>query len=556
MLEHLDIKHFVVVDSLSLECQNGFIAITGETGAGKSVWVDALCLALGHRAEGQMIRTGHDRATITATFNITNNSDAQTWLANHDIENEDNQCILQRTLTTEGRSRATINGTPCPLNLIRDLAPLLIQIHSQQLQRSLLKADYQRQTVDSYAQNSDILYSINSVYERWLAVQSEIDVLNSKLPNREQQLELLTYQLNELEQLNLQTNEWNTLSEQHQKLHQAKHIKSSIQQALSLTSTHEEHAADSLIQQAQQHLSQLSFQDKSMDNIQTLLNTANIHLQEAIQELQQYYQSVDIPVDEIDSLDQRLSWIHELARKHHTTPEQLEAVHASLQHKVNELEHIDDTLCELNNTLNMITAEYHTLANTLTQRRQSAAKTLSKAMTAHMQTLAMEGGEFHISLQTDTNKISIHGHENIAFTVSTNPGSPKGAIQHVASGGELSRLSLALHILLADQQHTPTMIFDEVDTGISGKTASIVGSALKKLGEKTQVLCITHLPQVAALAQHHYVVSKQKDSSNTTASISSLNKKQRIDEIARLMGGKSITQATKVGAEELLDISI
>lgn len=544
----------MVVDSLSLECQNGFIAITGETGAGKSVWVDALCLALGHRAEGQMIRPNHDRATITATFNISNNSDAQTWLADNDIDTEDNQCILQRTLTTEGRSRATINGMPCPLNLIRELAPLLIQIHSQQLQRALLKTDYQRQAVDSYAQNKEILHSLHSVYQRWLAIQSDIELLNSKLPNREQQLELLTYQLNELDQLNLQINEWNTLSEQHQKLHQAKHIKSSIQQALSLTSTNEEHAADSLIQQAQQHLSQLSFQDKSMDNIQTLLNTANIHLQEAIQELQQYYQSVDIPVDEIDMLDQRLSWIHELARKHHTTPEQLDAVRASLQHKVNELEHIDDTLCELMKTLDIITTEYHTLADTLTQRRRSAANTLSKAMTTHMQTLAMEGGEFQIHLQTDTDKISIHGHENIVFTVSTNPGSPKGAIQQVASGGELSRLSLALHILLADQQHTPTMIFDEVDTGISGKTASIVGNALQQLGRQTQVLCITHLPQVAALAQHHYLVSKQKDTHTTTATITQLEIDQRVNEIARLMGGTSITEVTKSGAKELLGI--
>ncbi len=554
MLEHLDIKNFLVVESLSLECDPGFLAITGETGAGKSVWVDALCLALGQRVEGNPIRQDCDRATITASFDISTNRAAKQWLQQQAIDHDDNQCILRRVISRDGRSRATINGIPCSLNTIRELAPLLIQIHSQQLQRSLVKPDYQRKIVDAYANNEKILIELNDIYQQWLLLNSELDTLNRKLPDREQQLELLHYQLNELEQLNLQPNEWQTLSEQHHKLHQAQHIKGTIQQALTLTSTDETHAADTLIQQAQQHLGQLSFKDDSLDNIQSLLSTANIHLEEAIQELHQYYRSVDISLDEIQQLDQRLSLIHELARKHHTTPELLHAVQASLNHKVSELEHIDEKLQALQAQLHSQTQAYHQCAQQLSKARDQASNQLAKAMTKQMQTLAMKGGKFNIHLHTNTDQISATGYETLVFVVATNPGSPEGTLQQVASGGELSRMSLAIHALLADRQHIPTMIFDEVDTGISGKTATIVGQSLQTLGQHTQVICITHLAQVAAQANHQYCVQKHQTKDSTTATTKKLSTTERVDEIARLIGGETITDAAQASAKELLGV--
>lgn len=552
MLEHIHIKNIIVVDELSIDCDAGFSAITGETGAGKSIWIDAICLALGQRADAQLIRQGQDRACITLSFDISHNAQASHWLTEHELDTDDNQCLIQRSFARNGRTKITVNGYPTTTQLVRELAPLLILIHNQQQHRELLKTTFQRESIDNYADNHDLLNTLQTHHHQWQQHQEDIDSLQQQIPQREQQLDFLKHQLNELQSANIQPNEWQTLSQQHQTLHHAKAIKQTLHLALTLTTDHDEYAADTLIQQAQQSLESLPIQDEHIDNIQSLLNTANIHLQEATNELQAYYQTMNISQTELQDIEQRLSLIHDLARKHHTTPETLTDVEASLQQQINQLESVDERIATLQQLLTATEKKYHQCAKTLTKRRDQAASALSSAITKHMQTLAMTGGNIAITLIPNNQNITSYGHENITFMVQTNPGSTPAPMQDIVSGGELSRLSLALQIELATKQHTPTLIFDEVDTGISGKTASIVGRCLKQLGDHAQVLCITHLPQVASRAANHFKIHKITQGNTTTTQITALNAKQRVDEIARLIGGETITNTTKNSAKELL----
>jgi len=552
MLEHIHIKDFLVVDNLSIECHPNFSVITGETGAGKSIWVDAIYLALGHRADPSMIRQTKERACITLSFDITKNTEATKWLDQNDYETEDSTCIIKRSFSRDGRSKASINGYPVTLGLLKKLAPLLILIHSQQKNRELLKPTYQRQSLDSYSNNNNLLLDINNIYQQWQECQNNISSLQLKLPQREQQLDLLKYQIEELQLHNFQPNEWQILSTQHQKMHHAQQIKNTIHQALTLTTEHEDHAADTSIQQAQQALESLPIKDEQIDSIQELLNTANIHLQEASNELQNYYQTVNINQADLSDIENRISTMHDISRKHHSTPEAIHEVASSLQQQIDELEQAESKLQNLLDQQQKLANKYHLLATKLHNSRAKHKQTLSLAITKHMQELAMANGVFTIQLTTDKQQISAHGYDQVDFYVQTNPGIPSAPLKDIVSGGELSRISLALQMQLASKQHTPTLIFDEVDTGISGKTAAIVGKSLTQLGSHTQVLCITHLPQVASKANHHYKIEKMNNNKNTHTEITQLNMQQRIDEIARLIGGTSITQTTRASAKELL----
>lgn len=554
MLTHIFIKNFAIVDTLEIDFTQGLSVLTGETGAGKSLWVDAINLALGQRADSQWIRPGCDKTEITVTFDVSQLKAAQLWLKQEALDNEEQQCILRRIVATNGNSRSTVNGTPLPLQRIKELADLLIQVHSQHQQQHLLQQHHQRAILDTYAQNDALLKSIQTVYTQWKITRDEISLLLGSSQNKAQEIEFLKYQLNELSALDLKAGEWQTLSHQHQQLHNAKHLLQQLNQAIALTVEDEEISASQLLSQAIHEVDMIKIDDSQLSTIRELLNTAAIHLTEAGNELQAYRNGFDNLSLNPQEIESRLSIIYDIARKHHCNPEDLCELHNSLQHKLDELVGVDEKVAALQLHQSQLETKYHELAKRLTTARQKAASRLEKAVTKSMQQMDIQDGSFHVNFETLDTTPTAYGNEKICFQVQTNAGQGIQPLTKIASGGEISRISLALHVLTASQEQTPTLVFDEVDVGISGKTAATVGQLLRELGHKAQVLCITHLPQVAANGHHHYKVTKQSDGKSTTTHILNLDEKQRVDEIARLLGGAKVTQQSRLHATELLSL--
>jgi DNA repair protein RecN (Recombination protein N) len=552
MLTHIFIKNFAIVDTLEIDFTQGLSVLTGETGAGKSLWVDAINLALGQRADSSWIRPGTERTEITVTFNISSLPAAVKWLQTEALDQE-NECILRRVITKSGSSRSTVNGSPIPLQRIRELSELLIQVHGQHQQQHLLQSDKQRQLVDDFAGNHSTLKSIKALYKQWRFTQDEIDKLLSSSNNKDQEIDFLKYQLTELSQLDFKDGEWQTLSRQHQQLHNAKSLLEQLNQAIDLTVEHENVSASQLIQQAIHQLDDIKIADPQLVVIRDLLNTAAIHINEAGNELASYRSSFDVNCNNAEEIESRLSLIYDLSRKHHCNPEDLTKLHQSLQLKLDNLLSIDEKVATLRLHQTQLEEQYQKLATTLTNRRKKAAKKLEKHVSESMRTMDIQDGEFHIDFESLDNKPTPSGNEKITFLVQTNAGQGIQPLHKIASGGEISRISLALHVLTASQEETPTLVFDEVDVGISGKTAAIVGQLLRKLGSHTQVLCITHLPQVAANGHHHYKINKTSDGKQTQTNIEKLDSQQRIDEIARLIGGTKITAQSRAHASELLN---
>ncbi|PHQ81252.1 MAG: DNA repair protein RecN [Coxiella sp. (in: Bacteria)] len=553
MLTHIYIKNFAIVDTLEIDFAQGLSVLTGETGAGKSLWVDAVNLALGQRADSQWIRAGEERAEISVTFDIQQQPHVLKWLQEADLD-QDNDCILRRVISRQGSSRCTVNGSPLPLQRVRELAEQLIQIHSQHQQQHLLQSDKQRDILDHFAGNHALCKSIRTLYEQWKITQNEIDALLSNVRNKNQEIDFLRYQLDELAHVDLQPGEWQTLSRQHQQLHNAKTFIEQLNEAITLTIEHEDTSAVQLIQQAMHQLSDIKTDDPQLKEIQELLNTASIHLNEAGTGLQAYRNRINLSEQNVDAIESRLSVVYDLSRKHHCNPEDLVELHTSLQNKLDSLVGIDEKVAALKLHQAQLEEKYTELASRLTNKRKKSAKTLEKKISASMKTMDIHDGALQVAFEILAHTPSPHGNEKITFLVQTNAGQGFQPLQKIASGGEISRISLALHVLTADKEQTPTLVFDEVDVGISGKTAATVGQLLRELGNNTQVLCITHLPQVAANGHHHYKVNKQSDGKQTTTSIQQLTQKQRIDEIARLIGGAKVTKQSLAHASELLDL--
>ena len=554
MLTHIHIQNFTLVKSLSLDFQSGLSVLTGETGAGKSIWVDAVGLAMGHRAEPNVIRQNTDRCDISLCFNIQQIPEARQWLIEHQLDC-DNECILRRTISRDSTSRSTINGHPCPQHMIRKLSQLLVNIHSQHQHQTLLKQDVQRQRLDTLADNHRLLEDIKKIYHHWRTITAQLQSLKEHMQNRDSELSLLRYQLNELTQLSLQKNEWQEVTRQHQQLHRAKELISQLNQAIDLAVENEQTSAFQLLQQAIHHMETISEKDPELNSARELLNTAAIYLQEAGDELNQYRNHLDLSPENLALIEQRLTTIHDMARKHHVNPEDLLDVEHSLQQKTKDLENIDIQIDTLTQTQNQLMNQYQKLADTLSGRRVKTSKKLNQMVTDYMQQLGIEGGRFQVKLEQNTEKMSPFGNEQIHFEVSTNTGQDFQSLQKVISGGELSRIALALQVITAEKEATPTLIFDEVDVGIGGKTAEIVGKLLRELGKKAQVLCITHLPQVATQGHHHFKVQKSSDSKGVSTTIKILDENERLDELARMLGGSTITHQTLAHASEMLELA-
>ncbi|MDZ7802656.1 DNA repair protein RecN [Thiohalophilus sp.] len=552
MLTHIHIWNFAIVEKLDLAMDSELTVFTGETGAGKSILLDALSLALGDRADSGVIRHGADKAEISVTFSTEDAPDAEAWLAERELASE-NECIIRRTISSNGPSRAFINGKPSPIQSLRELGEMLVDLHGQHEHQSLLKRDIQRQLLDDYAGHQSLLLQLREVYQRWQQHKNELDELRQASSERDARLDLLRFQVNELETLALEESEPAELEQEHKRLANASQLLETSERVSQLLQDNDETNASQLLSQCSSELQQLADTDARLGTVAELLDSALIQVREAGSELRHYLDALELDPGRLSWVEQRLSDIHALARKHHVAVEELAGVLPQLQQQLESLEQADVQLGQLQQALDQAENAYRQLAQQLSEGRRQAATRLAEQATQSMQTLGMEGGRFDVQLQAREEGFSPNGLERVEFIVSANPGQPLRPLSRVASGGELSRISLAIQVITAQDTRIPTLIFDEVDVGIGGRVAEIVGLQLRELATHRQVLCVTHLPQVAALGQHHFQVSKRAASDVTISEITELTPEQRVDEIARMLGGIEITDQTLSHAREMID---
>jgi DNA repair protein RecN (Recombination protein N) len=540
MLTHLFIKNFTLIDTLDLPLHAGMTVITGETGAGKSIILDALSLALGARADNTFVRQGDDRCEIIATFEIQKNAQAREWLLARDLLAED-ECILRRSLTTDGRSKCFINGQPVTLQSLRELSVYLVNVHSQHEHQQLMQRDNQRELLDAFAGHMNIVNNVKHLYKQWRDVTEKLEQQKQQLGDRGSRLAFLQYQVSEFAQLRFNQDELIQLEKEHKNLTHAEQRIANYQQLLQLLEQIQFGKAQSLAN---------TLPEKS---IAELLNNAAIQLQEAQGEVESALEHAEVNPERLQQIEQRLTKIHDLARKHRVKIEELPVLQERLETELHSLQRIDVQLEQLQKDLKMLAETYEKAAHELTKGRETAAKKMAKQIEQHMQTLGMPGGKFSIQLEPAASIYNLYGAEKVEFLVSANPGQPLQLLNKVASGGELSRISLAIHLIAAQKQQLPTLIFDEVDVGIGGSTAAIVGQLLKTLAKRAQILCITHLPQVASQGNNHLQVEKTVNKKQTSTQISYLSMEDKIQEIARMLGGLKITDQTLAHAREMVD---
>lgn len=555
MLVHLSVHNYAIVEHLDLELQSGMSVITGETGAGKSIMLDALGLALGDRADSGVVRPGADKADILASFDLTDIPEARSWLSERDLDN-DGPCILRRVITSEGRSRAYINGSPCPQGDLKALGELLIDIHSQHEHQSLLKPDTHRRLLDEYAGASDLARQVQLAAQRWKQTRSELERLSSSGEEQRARHQLLSYQLEELENLSLGENELEQLEQEHKTLSNAEQLLGTCRQVLELCSESDAGNVLSALTTSLNRLGTFSNQPGALSEATNLLASAQIQVEEAVGELNRFIDHFDADPQRQQQLEDRLDSIYSLARKHRVQPGDLGELQQRLLDELESLNADDEAVERLSDELAAYARHYQEKASELSQLRQAAASTLAGAVEIEMQRLGMPGGRFSIQLSPqNSDSLQPNGLELVEFQVSANPGQPLKGLTKVASGGELSRISLAIQVITAQTSRVPTLVFDEVDVGIGGPTAEVVGQLLRRLGERGQVLTVTHLPQVAAQGHQHLFVHKQRGSEETRTAVATLDAEQRIEEVARMLGGLDLTEESLAHARKMLAAS-
>ena len=555
MLTQLSISNFAIVDQLDLDIQSGMTVITGETGAGKSIMLDALGLATGDRTDSHSVRHGSDKAEIHASFDLKNCPAAVAWLNQKDMDS-DEECILRRVITKEGRSKAYINGTLSPLSDLRAIGELLIDIHGQHESQSLLKKNNHRIQLDDYAGTGKLVSEIAKIAHQFNQIQCELDTLTSNRKEQDERIQLLSYQLQELEQLALQEDELQQLEQEQRHLANAEVTLSACHQVNEICSENE---TGNLLQQLTlcvHSLGDLQVDHPAIDNTLEMLSSARIQVEEAVGEINHFIDHFEADPARIRDIDERLSAIYDLARKHRVNPEELLEKQLSLSNELEKIQFSDVHAEAMQQQLESLKSDYQSKAERLSKKRASSASKLQKQVTNRMALLGIPHGVFSIAMTPLNNKnLSSTGAEDIEFMVTTNPGQAPRALAKVASGGELSRISLAIQVITAQTSHIPSMVFDEVDVGIGGGTAEIVGSMLRELGGKNQVLCVTHQPQVASQGHHHLHVSKKVRKSKSSTEIADLDGDNRVQEIARMLGGIEMTQSTLAHAQEMLTLA-
>ena len=551
MLSALYIRNLAIVRGLELNFAGGLTVLTGETGAGKSILIDALSLVLGARADADVIRARCTQAEILATFNIDHCPEAARWLADNGLE-EEGQCIVRRAIYTDNPTRGFINDRPVTMASLRELGALLVDIHGQQEHQNLLRREIQRHILDDYAGHADAVNQLTGLYHQWLALQQRIDALRKESTDREARLDLLRYQVRELEALGLEAGEIPELEQEHARLAHANELLEGLQQAVGTLYDDDEGAVSGLLARTTTRLDGLLEYDPRLVEISRLITEAAVSIDEAAAQLHQRLASVESDPNRLQWLEGRLAAIHDLARKHRVPGEELPAMAKKLTQELADLQDADTSLETLTTQFNGLRDEYQVQAGKISQRRRAAAVQFSKQVSAHMQELGMPGGAFQADVTTRSDpQPAATGLDRIEYQVTANPGQPLRPLARVASGGELSRMSLAIQVVIAGVGRVPTLIFDEVDVGIGGRVAEIVGRELRALGVARQVLCITHLAQAAAQGDHHLRVSKTPPP-ELSVSIDPLTGGERVDEIARMIGGVTITEQTHAHAAEML----
>ncbi len=546
MLRTLAIRNFVIVDSIELEFSNGFTVFTGETGAGKSILIDALALALGGRGDASMVREGALKADISAQFSV--NEHTALWLAENDFSNPDRELLLRRVIDNAGRSKAYINGVTATAGQLRELGDLLVDIHGQHAHQSLLKAETQRDLLDTQGGLQARVGEISEKFRQWRELSKQREEFERDAKNILLEKERLEWQVSELEKLQIKPGEWETISHEHSRLAHAASLLEGAQEAADLISE-SEHPMLSQLSSLHQKLVKLQTFDTALKPVVDALDSARINLQESAHALKDYLGRVELDPARLRAVEARMEVIHSTARRFHVTPETLHEEYAGLSAQLQQLSGVSD-IAALKEQETSAQQAYMVIAQKLSKDRLVVAKKLALAVTASMQELSMTGGAFDIALRPC--EATSSGLEQIEFLVAGHAGVQARPLAKVASGGELARISLAISVITSCATATPTLIFDEVDSGIGGGVAEVVGRLLKRLGQDRQVLCVTHLPQVASQANHHFQVSKSSEEGTTASYIDDLDNKQRVEEIARMLGGIEITPTTRKHARELL----
>ncbi|MBB5368196.1 MULTISPECIES: DNA repair protein RecN [unclassified Janthinobacterium] len=553
MLHTLSIRDFVIVDTIELEFSAGFSVLTGETGAGKSILIDALTLALGGRGDASVVREGAAKADITADFSVS--EVAQAWLVANEFANDHGGALLRRVIDNAGRSKAYINGIAATAAQLRELGDMLVDIHGQHAHQSLLKSEAQRALLDGQATAREAgaeqdARQVAALHKRWRALVRQREEFETNAANVLYERERLEWQVGELEKLAAKPGEWTEITNEHSRLSHAASLLEGAQEALSIISESEDHPIVSQLSSLNQKLGKLVSVDAELQPIVDLIESSRIQLQESVYALNNYLDRVELDPDRLHQLDARMEAMHSTARKFRVQPEELPDEHAKLSEKLQHLADASDIEGLLRQE-KKIEAEYRVVAERLSSTRQAAALELGQAVTRAMQELSMIGGSFEIALNPC--EPAAHGLEQVEFLVAGHAGTAPRSLAKVASGGELARIALAISVITSHATTTPTLIFDEVDSGIGGGVAEVVGRLLKRLGQGRQVLCVTHLPQVASQANQHFQVAKSTLENGKTASrIDMLDAKARVEEVARMLGGLEITATTRKHARELL----
>ncbi len=550
MLTSLQIRDFAIVDQIAVDFEAGMTVLTGETGAGKSILVDAVGLVLGERGGSQLVRSGAKRAEFSAEFDISSLPAVKDWLEQQALD-QDDSCLLRRVISADGRSRAFINGNAVTMQQLKGLGELLLDIHGQHFHQSLGRKAVQRDLLDHYGELLSQRRQTEAAFEKWQSLQTQLDTLQAADADRASRIDLLSFQLQELEGLDAGDGEFEDLQAERRKLANSGKLAEGAAAALQRLTADD--AAGSLVAEAVRAVDSLREYDDGLQAISDLLESAGIQIGEAATSLQRYVESIDMDPARRDWVEERVDAMQTIARKHRTTPGDLVALTARLRSELDDMTNAEQRGIELEQQVSGARQAYDAFADKLSRGRAKAAKALSSAVSEAMAGLGMPGGVFEASVSRHADDDPrVFGIDDIEFLISANPGQPLLPLSKVASGGELSRMSLAIQVIASDGSTIPTMVFDEVDSGVGGSVAEMVGRRLQQLGDTRQVLCVTHLPQVACLASQHFRISKVSDGKTTRTRIAELCKDERIEELARMLGGVEITQKTIEHAAEML----
>jgi DNA repair protein RecN (Recombination protein N) len=552
MLVNLTIIDLAVVKSLDLDLAKGMSVLTGETGAGKSILLTALGLALGDRADSGFIRPDCKRAEINLEFDLTDVPLAQQWLKGHDLDDEEH-CLIRRVVSDDGRSKATINNRPVTLQILQELSEKLVQIHGQHAHLTLLNNDEQRRLLDAFGKNQPLLDKVNECYKQWHKANKELENLSKASSDQQQREEFLRYQIDELQHLDLQSYNYTVLSEEHDKLANLENILAIGQRQVDSLYENDQLSVNQMLNQSVNDITQIARYAPELNEISAMLSEAQIQTEEAALQLRRFIKAQEADPGRMAILENQIGVIQKLSRKHHVNPEELPELAQNLERELHGVTHSGERIAALTLKTEYLLKQYQQLASELSLIRRQQGTKLQQQISLMVKELGMPQGEFLVDCSAlADNTPKLNGKDKIEFLVCANPGLPPKPLAKVASGGELSRISLAIQVTTSNDNTTPTMIFDEVDSGIGGGIAEIVGQKLRSLGLGRQVLCVTHLPQVAAQAHHHLYVEKNNQTDITSSTVRLLDEEERVAEIARMLGGVTITENTRAHAREML----